>query len=54
MKIRLVGPELFRAGGQTEKNMVIVAFRNFVKMLETRNWIFPHSICRFAEQLTFR
>jgi len=31
MKIRSVGAELFRGGGQTKVSKVIVAFRNFVK-----------------------
>ena len=33
MKIRLVGAELFHADGQTDTLKLIIAFRNFAKVL---------------------
>jgi len=32
MKIRLVGADLFRAGGRTDMTKLIVAFRNFFEL----------------------
>jgi len=34
MKIRLVGAELFHANGRTDVTKLLVAFRNFSKMLK--------------------